>query len=187
MAGFLELIDNALGTHFNAPVYKPEKGRAKLVKVIDKAAAQRAAGETPPTRSWKTGSNGAVSFSPKIDGKPVLIGGEAVNYVPGDRFDTFLEGLKAAVQAGDLDDEIKAALEGDEAGSAFSAPKAARNVSGSSGERGARSPMSNLRSSVGRSLSNGRSLEEIEAALKAGSKFSSEDIDAVIAEKRAAS
>lgn len=128
MAGFLELIDNALGTHFNAPVYKPEKGRAKLVKVIDKAAAQRAAGQTPPTRSWKTGSNGAVSFSPKIDGKPVLIGGEAVNYVPGDRFDTFLEGLKAAVQAGDLDDEIKAALEGDEA-SPVSAPKTPRKRS----------------------------------------------------------
>lgn len=128
MAGFLELIDNALGTHFNAPVYKPEKGRAKLVKVIDKAASQRAAGQTPPTRSWKTGSNGAVSFSPKIDGKPVLIGGEAVNYVPGDRFDTFLEGLKAAVQAGDLDDEIKAALEGDEA-SPVSTPKAPRKRS----------------------------------------------------------
>ncbi len=107
------LIDKTLGTHFNAPVYDPAKGRDKLVKVIDKAAEQHKEGKTPPTRSWKLGSNRAISFAPVLNGNPVLLQGEAVSYVPAERFQDFLSGLKAAVQAGDLDDEIKAALDGE--------------------------------------------------------------------------
>jgi hypothetical protein len=39
------LVDKTLGTHFNAPVYKAETGRAKLVSVIDKAAEQHKEGK----------------------------------------------------------------------------------------------------------------------------------------------
>lgn len=113
MGSFLDLIDRTLGTDFNKPAYDPKKGRDKLVRVIDKAAEQHREGRTPPSRSWKTGHNDAVSFSPKLDGNPVLIQGEATNYVPAERFQEFLEGMKAAVQKGDLDDEIKAALGSD--------------------------------------------------------------------------
>lgn len=115
MASFLELIDNTLGTHFNTPAYDPEKGRRLLVKEINKAADQFANGRTRvPNRAWEKGNNNAVSFAPKLGGKPVLIAGQDTNYVQADRFPEFLDGLKAAVTAGDLDDEIKAALEGGE-------------------------------------------------------------------------
>ena len=64
MASFLELIDNALGTHFNTPVYKPEDGRKKMVKVIDLAAKQHSEGTTrAPNRSWTAGNNNAISFA----------------------------------------------------------------------------------------------------------------------------
>ena len=132
---FLNLIDNTLGTDFNKPAYDPAKGRAKMIKVIDKAAEQHREGKTPPARAWKLGSNGAISFSPKLSGSPVLIRGQETNYVPAERFQDFLSGMKAAVQAGDLDDEIKAALEGETAGTG-SAPKGStggkRNVSAQS-------------------------------------------------------
>lgn len=114
MASFLELIDNALGTHFATPVYDPAKGREKMVKVISKAAEQHKNGQTPATRSWKLGNNNAIRFSPKISGASVLIAGEADNYVQAERFQDFLAALKAAVEAGDLDQEIKAALDGEE-------------------------------------------------------------------------
>lgn len=182
MAGFLELIDNTLGTHFNAPVYKPEDGRKKLIRVIDKAAEQHSQGKTPPTRSWKAGTNNAISFSPKIDGKPVKVGGTETNYVPAERFQDFLSGMKAAVAAGELDKEIKAALESTPAAGA---PEASTKPT-RTGARAARSPIANLRTSVSRSANNGKSLKEIEAVLKASGKYDAADIDAVIAEKRAA-
>lgn len=133
MAGFLEFIDNTLGTHFDAPVYDPSKGRKKMVSVIDKAAAQHNEGKTPPTRSWKLGSNNAIRFSPKINGNPVLIGGDAENYIQADRFQDFLAGLKAAVEGGDLDEEIKAALEGEQGSTAKPARK--RTTSSSNGDK----------------------------------------------------
>lgn len=117
MVGFLKFVDDALGTNFDAPVYDPKKGRAKLVKVIDKALEQHSSGKTPPVRTWKTGNNGATSFSPKIDGKPVLIAGKATNYIPSERFADALNELKKDVEAGALDKEIKAAIEGEKASS----------------------------------------------------------------------
>ncbi len=125
------LIDKTLGTHFNAPVYDPATGRAKLVKVIDKAAEQHKDGKTPPTRSWKLGSNKAISFAPTLNGNPVMLQGEAISYVPAERFQDFLSGLKAAVQAGDLDDEIKATLDG-ESSSGTRGGKAAQRSRGTS-------------------------------------------------------
>jgi len=114
MAGFLEFIDNTLGTHFNTPVYDPKKGRERLIKAIDTAAKQHADGNTKgPGRSWKVGNNDAISFSPKLNGNPVLIGGAETNYVSAARFQDFLKQLKVAVEAGELDKPIKAALEGE--------------------------------------------------------------------------
>ena len=112
MAGFLELIDNALGTHFDAPVYDPQRGRRKMLKVINDAAKQHREGITKaPNRAWRLGSNNAISFSPKLNGQPVLIGSAETNYVSAERFQDFLAGLRTAVEAGDLDVPIKMALE----------------------------------------------------------------------------
>ncbi len=110
---FLELIDNTLGTHFHAPVYDAQKGRDKLVKLIDSAASQHKEGKTKvPNRAWTVGNNNSVAFAPKLSGNPVMIGGHDTNYVAAEHFPAFLAKLKAAVQAGDLDAEIEAALDG---------------------------------------------------------------------------
>jgi hypothetical protein len=111
MAGFLELIDNTLGTHFNAPVYDPAKGRAKLVKAIDGAATQHGENRTKvPNRAWTVGNNNAIRYKPTLNGHPILIGDKEENYVPSERFGDFLSGFKAAVQAGEFDDQIESAL-----------------------------------------------------------------------------
>jgi hypothetical protein len=178
MAGFLELIDNTLGTHFDTPVYKPAEGQKKFVKQIELAKRQFQAGTTnAPKRQWAVGNNKSVRYSPKIDGHPVLIGGVESNHVPHERFEDFLDGLKAEVEKGALDKEIKAALDGDEV------PAASK--SSSTGTRGSRSPLSNIRSSIGRSLSNGKSLAEAEATVRAKGVYDAALIDQVIAEEKA--
>ena len=181
MTSFLELIDNTLGTHFHTPVYDPKAGQKKLVRVIDLAAKQHSENITrAPNRSWATGNNNAISFAPKIDGKPVRIGGKEINYVPAERFQDFLSGLKAAVEAGDLDKEIKAAIDAPKPeGAAASSSRGTGNVGGG------RSALANVRSSFGRSLSNGKSLEEAEASARAKG-FDEALIAQVKEEKRAA-
>lgn len=182
MAGFLELIDDTLGTHFHTPVYKPEDGRKKLVKQIDLAAKQHKEGTTrAPNRAWAVGNNSAISYTPKVEGKPVLIAGKETNYVPAERFQDFLAGLKAAVEAGDLDKEIKAALDGEDTNKL----DIARSTGSSNRTRGGRNPLSNVRSSIGRSLGNGKTLEQAEATARSNPKFDSAHIDQVVAEERA--
>jgi hypothetical protein len=112
MVSFLSFVDDMLGTGFDAP--KDENGprRKRLIAIIDKAKEQRNDGKTPPTRAWKTGHNSAISFAPKLNGNPVLIGGKATNYIAADKFDAAMDALKKDVEAGLLDAEIKAALEG---------------------------------------------------------------------------
>ncbi len=109
------LIDKALGTDFDKPSYDPKVGRKKLVKQIDLAAKQHQEGTTrAPNRAWKAGGPSdkpAIRFAPKIDGKPVLLDGDTEAYVPAERFQEFLKHLKTSVEAGELDTEIKAALE----------------------------------------------------------------------------
>lgn len=108
------LIDKTLGTDFDKPRYDPTKGRKKLVKVIDTAAQQHREGSTPPTRSWKAGgteNNPSIRFAAKVDGKPVLLDGDKEVFIPASRFQDFLKNLKTAVEAGELDKEIRATLE----------------------------------------------------------------------------
>jgi len=109
-----KLVDKALGTNFDAPQYDPKKGRDKLVKAIDAAGSQHTDGKTKvPNRSWKAGANNAIRFVPKLNGNEILLDDGHPAYVPAEHFQTFLGQLKSSVQAGDLDKEIKAALEGD--------------------------------------------------------------------------
>ncbi|WP_343545697.1 hypothetical protein [Sphingomonas paucimobilis] len=162
MASFLELIDNALGTHFNTPVYKPEDGRKKMVKVIDLAAKQHSEGTTrAPNRSWTAGNNNAISFSPKIDGKPVKIGGKETNFVAADHFQDFLSGMRAAVEAGELDKEIKAAIDAPKpAGAASTSTTPRKRSSGAEKPWEARKDYADLtrsqKQSVSRLYNNGK-------------------------------
>ncbi|WCP72200.1 hypothetical protein [Sphingomonas hankookensis] len=184
MAGFLELIDNTLGTNFNTPVYDPKVGRKKLVKAIDTAAKQHSDNVTrAPNRAWKTGGNNAISFTPKIDGKPVKIAGQTTNYVPAERFQDFLSGLKAAVEAGDLDKEIKAALDSDGTPKA-SAPRSAAAGAGSTREVGEQSKL-NIGVAAKRRAANPPSFDDIRAYyIETGAD--SAKVDAAIAKRKAA-
>ena len=159
MANYLDLIDNSLARGFNAPVYDPKKGREALVAVVDKAAEQHKNGETPNIRSWKLGNNGAISFTAKVRRAIVPIGGAETNHVPAERFQDFLKALRAAIVAGELDNEIKAALESDEKPS--KAPSAAKGASRSF------SPQSKLNIRVGGFRRGGKSDDEIRTMLKA--------------------
>jgi hypothetical protein len=117
------LVDKALGTNFDAPQYDPQKGRDKLVRQIDLAAKQHSEGTTrAPNRAWKAGGNNAIRFGAKVDGKPVLLDGDKEVYVPAEHFQSFLKHLKTSVQAGELDKDIKAAME--------SGPKVAPSIAG---------------------------------------------------------
>lgn len=105
-------IDSKLGTNFEAPVYDPQKGRDKLTKVIDTAAKQHSEGSTrAPNRTWKAGGNNAIRFVPVLNGNQIMLDDGKAAYGPAEHFQKFLGQLKASVQKGDLDKEIKAALE----------------------------------------------------------------------------
>lgn len=133
-----KLVDKALGTNFDAPVYDPQKGRDKLVRQIDLAAKQHSEGTTrAPNRAWRAGNNEAIRFAAKLDGKPVLLDGDEAVYVPASRFQDFLKHLKASVEAGDLDKDIKAALESNASAGTSStrAPRATSAKPAGSGEK----------------------------------------------------
>lgn len=124
-------IDSKLGTNFDAPAYDPQKGRDKLAKVIDKAAEQHSEGKTPPNRTWKVGgAQNAVRFIPVLNGNPIMLDDGKPAFVPAEHFQKFLTQLKASVQAGDLDKEIKAALEGGKPAKAETKPRTARVSTG---------------------------------------------------------
>lgn len=128
-------IDKALGKDFDAPQYDPKKGRDKLVKAIDAAASQHTEGKTRvPNRSWNTGANNAIRFVPKLNGNDILLDDGHAVYMPAEHFQTFLSELKASVQAGELDKEIKAALDGDKPVKSASSVTSPRKRSTSSGE-----------------------------------------------------
>jgi hypothetical protein len=108
-----KLVDRTLGTNFDAPQYDPRKGRDKLVKAIDTAAKQHTDGSTKaPNRAWKLGGNNAIRFIPKLNGNELLLDDNHPVFVPAEQFQNFLKDLKSSVQAGHLDEQIKAALEG---------------------------------------------------------------------------
>lgn len=176
------LIDNVgLAETFKLKPHDPAKARQPLLKGIDSAKKQFENGQTKaPNRWWKV-SNNVVALTVKLAGDTFTINGVQTNHMPAERFPEFLDKFKAAVESGEFDKELASHGKGD--AKVHIAPK--RQSSGG-GTRGPRDPKSNLRSSVGRSLRNGRSFEEIEAILKADGKFSASDIDAVIAEKKAA-
>lgn len=174
MASWLDLTDPSLEKGFNAPVYKPEPGRAQVVAMIDKAITQYQANPDSKAahRVWKKGTNGGVSFAPKIKGKELILAGKETHFIRAEKFVDALKQLKSAVEGKEYDEDIKAALD--------SAPTAG-GIAKTSEEKGT---LAGLRRSIGRSLTNGRSLDEIEANLLAGSKYDRSEIKKVIAEKR---
>ena len=94
----LKLIDSKLADTFNLKTLDPTKARATMVKHIDTTKRQFASTEPVRGRKAFRVANSIVEYKP-----PVPIEGHAVCYVPSERFDGFLNTLRAAVEAGELD------------------------------------------------------------------------------------
>lgn len=176
LASFIDNTDLAAKFKFVAP--NPDKARKPLLDGIKRTReqfAKRATESSKAPNKWWMVKNGVVALTVKANGNTFDINGVATNHMPEERFEEFLDHFEEAVKAGEFDEELKHKGNGDAKVhiAKASAGKAAPTISG-------------LRKSVGKSLSNGRVLDEIEAALKAEGRYSTADIDTVIAEKRAA-
>lgn len=175
----LDFIDNTgLAEVFSRKPHDPTKARKPLLTGIKRTREQFAARATTvskaPNKWWQV-KNGVVALKVKVAGNVLDINGHETNHIPEERFDEFLTKFEQAVNAGEFDDEL--------AGTGSGTAKVA--VRGKAKAAPASPSITGVRRSVGKSLSNGKPLDEIEAALKAQGKYSHADIDAVIAEKRA--
>jgi hypothetical protein len=120
-------FDNTgLAEVFSRPAYDAEKARKPLLKGIDNAKKQFENGQTKaPNRWWKV-SNGVVALTVKVAGETFDINGVATNHMPEERFPDFLAKFRAAVEAGEFDEEIKHHGNGAAQVHIAKAPRAAR-------------------------------------------------------------
>lgn len=170
-------IDNSLRAQFHAKPFDPSKGRSQLLAGIKRTMDQLNS-KTPvkAPNKWFKANGDLVELTVKLGNVVIPVEGEESNIVPRSQVVGLLTDLGRAVEAGDFDADIKAALS--------SPAKPAGTRLSSSGAQSTAPALTRIRRSVGKSLSNGRSLDEIEAALKAAGEFSVADIDTVIAEKK---
>lgn len=179
---FASFIDNVgLAEAFNVKPHDPAKARKPLLDGIKRTREQFDNRDKAPSKApnkWWQVKNGVVALTVKVNGDTFDINGVATNHMPEERFKEFLSQFEQAVNAGEFDDELK------HKGNGNAKVHIAKASGGSSGK--AAPSITGVRRSVGKSLSNGRPLDEIEAQLKAEGHYSVADIDAVIAEKRAA-
>lgn len=110
----LGLIDHKLADVFHTVAYSPNRDRAAVAKRIDDTKSKFLA--TEPARGKKDFSvaNNVVEYRPIVPSAgALLIAGKDVSYIPAERFVDFLDGLKAAVEEGELDKELEAAHGGE--------------------------------------------------------------------------
>lgn len=169
-------IDNSLRAEFDAKPYDPSKGRKQVLAGIKRTQEQfGAATPSKAPNKWFKATDKIVRFKPKVGGAVLPIGGEEENHIPHSQFPGFLKDFGKAVEAGDFDDEIKAALEAG-AAPAAAAPKAAGTRTYSEESR--------LNIRVGGFRRGGMADDEIRAKLKAEG-VDKQLIDAAIARKPA--
>lgn len=102
----LGYFDPALEAVFNRKAADPAKARKPLLKGIETAKRQFAAGQSNgPHRWWKL-RNGVVALTVKLDGSILEINGVGTNHMPEERFAEFLEKMIEATNAGDFDAAI---------------------------------------------------------------------------------
>lgn len=90
----------------------PHADRAEVLQDLH-LAEKGWATDGQPTGMWFTRDGDHVAFSPVTrNGAPLTIGGLTTNFVPADRFADYLEAMRDAVERGEFDDEIAAALHG---------------------------------------------------------------------------
>lgn len=107
-------FDNTgLADVFAQKPHDPTKARKPLLKGIENAKKQFENGQTKaPNRWWKV-SNGVVALTVKVGGDTFDINGVATNHMPQERFPEFLDKFKAAVEAGEFDEELASKGNGD--------------------------------------------------------------------------
>lgn len=159
---FASFIDNTgLSEVFSRKEVDPSVARKPLLKGIDKAKEQFTA--TPrvtkaPNRWWQV-KNGVVALTVKVNGDTFDINGVATNHMPEERFVEFLDKFRAAVEAGEFDDELNNKGNGD----------AKVHIGKASGERRPRTlgEQSRINIRVGGFRRGGQADDEIRARLKA--------------------
>lgn len=113
----LRRINNKLAETFHHTPYDPSAGRTKLVKEIDKIADQHKEGRTKvPNRAWVIGYD-SIRLTLRLNGHVIPLPDPETgdpkesSYVPPAEFQAFLGDLRAAVEAGELDEQIRPAME----------------------------------------------------------------------------
>ena len=104
----LGFIDNVnLPAIFSRKAENLKELRQPLLKGISNAKRQFENGQPrAPHRWWKL-SNDVVALTVKVSGNVFTINGAETNHIPSDRFADFLDKFKAAVDAGEFDDELR--------------------------------------------------------------------------------
>lgn len=169
---FLALEDDSLLATYEAKPYNPDKMRERFIKGIETSFKRLEGTATPQSAKWYTEKNGVVLFKPMLDSRPVEIKGKTERTIAADKFPEYLKLLKEAVEAGHLDDDLKAHNE----------------ISTKTGAKAAREPVSDLtkhRRSAGRLKFNGKSEKDIRAALEKR-KANASDIETIMNDLAAA-
>lgn len=103
---YLSMIDNALKDVFERKAVDPTKARRPLLRGVDRAVAQFKAGSAGTPTGWYRLRNGVVALTVKVDGDTFAINGATTNHLPADKFEAFLQAMRAAVEAGEFDAEL---------------------------------------------------------------------------------
>ncbi len=133
LADALKRFNNSLKEAFHVKSFDPAPGRAKLKRAIENARTQF--GTKPPSKApnklWKLGQNEAVEFTLRLNGNVIPLNGEDSNTLPEPEFLPFLDELEAAIEAKELDAEIKTAMENKPAASVTARATTTRKARGS--------------------------------------------------------
>jgi hypothetical protein len=140
-----------LEERFNAKPHNPAAARKPVLKGIDLTREQFEENRTRGPGKWWSVSNGVVAFSPKLKGVPLMLNGRETNHVDAGDFPAFLAGFRSAVEAGDLDDAIRSASNGEAAASTMVRPKRASGISAEAAKlRGQKAAESRARNKAAR-------------------------------------
>ncbi|MBY9064282.1 hypothetical protein K7957_15190 [Sphingomonas yunnanensis] len=109
LAGFID--NTGLAEAFAARAEDPAKARRPLLDGIRRTREQFAARASEAARvgsRWWQLQNGVVALTVKIGGDVLPLNGAATNHLPEGVFAAFLDALEQAVEAGELDETLRA-------------------------------------------------------------------------------
>ncbi|KAA9018266.1 hypothetical protein [Sphingobium limneticum] len=151
---------------FHVAPYNAEAGRVKFVKRIERAAKQ-VAGEKagPGGRDFTIGHHNEIQFRPTLNDKRIHIDGREEHFpVSSLKFADLAKSIIADINAGEFDDQIKAAL--GSGGSVSSTPKASGSRKPSKSKKAPPADLIAMKKSVARYIDvNGLSVEDTRNAL----------------------